>query len=302
MPQPQVTSSIYQNRVRVQFSPAKHVYSVTVPGVVEKMWQPSVTSILSTKGKSALTAWAAKRSLAYVEKKLGEYESKLGKPPFSIDTAEIHSFLSEAAESWNEAQEATIGSLAHRFFEAEIQYRGGFGPKPRLPIIYDPVTMPEFTEGMVEMANQSINAGINFLDEHSVVPHLLERVLFSPSTGVIGTTDFIGKVDGELAVLDFKTSKRLYADYRIQLAKYAQMYFEEFNVLPLKRWAVNTKKDGGLEYAVYGVESYQADLNAFEACQILFNFDREHDDYKKGSPVQVLGDLDLLVARPPKTS
>jgi hypothetical protein len=298
MPQPAVITDIYQGRARVTFSPGRHTYMVRVPGIVEKLWQASVTGYLGMKAKPALTNWAAKRSLAYVERKVGEYESKLGAPPFTVDTKEVYSWLAEAADGWNESNETTIGSLAHRVFEAELKFRAGLGPKPRTPVVYDPLTMTEFTEGMVAEANKAIVAGFQFFNEHHVEPMFLERVLWSPSTGVIGTADFIGKIDGELCIGDFKTSKRLYPEYRIQLAKYCQMYFEEFLKLPLKRWAINTKKDGGLEHEVYGVDTYQADLDAFDACQVLYNFNREHDDYSKGSPVQVLGPLDNLVARP----
>lgn len=297
-----IVTDIYQGRARVTFSEKTHIYNVRVHGVVDKMWNPSVTGILGVKGKPALTNWAAKRSLEYVGKKLGTYEATQGKPPFNVDTKEIHSWLAEAADSWNESQETTIGSLAHRVFEAEVKHRAGLGPKPKLPIVHDPLTMPEYTEAMIDAANLSVNAGLMFLDEHHVEPIMLERVLWSPSTGVIGTTDFVGKIDGELCVADWKTSKRIYPEYRMQLAKYAQMYQEEFKVLPLVRYAINTKKDGGLEYEKYGIESYQADLDSFDACMTLYCWDRENDSYKRGTPVQVLGDLDLLVARPTKTS
>lgn len=271
---------------------------VRVPGVIEKLWQPSVTGILQVKGKPALTNWAAKKSLEYVRRKMGEWESKQGAPPFSVDTKEVHSWLAEAEDGWNEGTEATIGSLAHKVFQVEILYRAGLGPKPRVPIEFDPITLPEYTPAMIEAANASVRAGFTFLDEHRVEPILLERPLWSPSTGVIGTTDFVGLLDGELGVVDWKTSKRIYPEYRMQLAKYAAMYYEEFQELPLWRWAINTKKDGGLEHERYYVDSYQADLMAFESCWTLYQWNREHDSYAKGNPVQILGDLDQLVARP----
>lgn len=302
MPQPAVVTDIYQGRARVTFSPGRHSYSVRVPGVVERLFQPSVTGILGCKGKPALVSWSARKSLEYVGKKLGTYESNLGAPPFTVDTKEIHSWLAEAADSWNEMPEATIGSLVHRVFEAELKFRAGTGPKPRTPIVYDPLTMTEFTEGMVEEANRSVQAGFQFFDEHHIEPILLERVLWSPSTGVIGTCDFYGKIDGQLCIADYKTSRRIFPEARVQMAKYAQMAYEEFQQLPLVRWVINPRKDGGLEYAKYDVDSYQSDLNAFDACQVLYDFDREHDDYKKGTPVQVLGNIDNLVARPTKTS
>lgn len=292
-----IVTDIYDGRARVTFQEKRHTYSVRVHGVVDKLWQPSVTGILGVKGKPALTNWAAKRSLEYVAKKLGGYEATQGKPPFTVDTKEIHSWLAEAADSWNDSVETTIGSLAHRVFEAEVKFRAGLGPQPKLPIVYDPLTMPEYTAMMIDAANLSVNAGLTFLDEHHVEPIMLERVLWSPSTGVIGTTDFIGKIDGELCVADWKTSKRIYPEFRLQLAKYAQMYFEETKVLPLVRYAINTRKDGGLEHEKYGVDTYQDDLTAFESCANLYGWDRENSPYSKGTPVQILGNFDEVVKR-----
>lgn len=297
-----IITDIYQGRARVTFNEKSHIYNIRVHGIIDKLWQPSCTGILGVKGKPALTNWAAKKSLEYVAKKLGTYESTQGKPPFTVDTKEIHSWLEEAADNWNESKETTIGSLVHRVFEAEVKFRAGIGPKPTLPIVLDPITMPGYTQEMIDCANLSVNAGLAFLDEHKVEPFLLERPLWSPSTGVVGTPDFIGKIDGELCVADWKTSKKIYPEYRLQLAKLVQMYEEEFKVLPLIRWAINTRKDGGLEHEKYGVDSYQNDLNSYDACTTLYHWDREHDSYKKGTPVQVLGPLDNLVARPPKTS
>lgn len=283
-----VVTKIYDGRVTVTLLKSRHTYSVRVQGLVDKLWQPSVTGIVGVRAKGALTNWAAKKSLEYVAKKLGEFESKQGAPPFTVDTREIHDWLAEAADGWNDGKEATIGTLAHSFFQAEVMYRAGLGEKPRIPI-YDPVTLPEFTESMIDSAIQSINAGITFLDEHRVKPLLLERALWSPTTGVIGTTDFIGEIDDELCVADWKTSKRIYPEYRIQLAKYTQMYYEEFGKLPKVRWAINTKKDGGLEHEKYMLDSYQSDLDAFDDCQGLYNWNRMCDPYSAGTPVTVLG-------------
>lgn len=298
MPQPAIVTDIYQGRARVTFSPGRHTYVVRVPNVVEKLWQPSVTGVLQSKGKPALINWAAKKSLEYVKHKLGAWESTQGEPPFMVNSQDIYSWIAEAEEGWNEMTEASIGTLAHKVFEAELKFRAGQGPKPRLPIESDPIAFPNFTPIMLEAANASAYAGLKFINDHQIEPMFLERVLWSPSTGDIGTTDFVGKIDGKFCIGDWKTSKRIFPEYRIQLAKYTQMYYEEFKKLALHRIAINTKKDGGLEHEWYDVDSYQFDLDAYAACRTLYDFNREHDKYAKGTPVQVLGDLDLRVARP----
>jgi len=296
-----IVTDIYQGRARVTFQEKRHTYSIRVHGHVDKLWQPSVTGILGLKAKPALTGWAAKKSLEYVGKRLGEHESSLGAPPFTVDTKEIHAWLAEAADGWNEdATATTIGTVAHRYSYEELRHRAGLAPnRPTFPIVADPVLMPDFTPAMVEAANSSARAVTQFLDEHHFEPFLMERPLWSPIDGFVGTPDYIGKIDGELAIADYKTSKRIYAEYWMQLAALQYMFQMEFpGQVIRKRYAINIPKDGSdLQVEKRGLDSFSSDLDGFMACWTLYKWERENDDYKKGSPVQVLGDLDRLVAR-----
>ena len=296
-----IVTDIYQGRARVTFQEKRHTYSIRVHGHVDKLWQPSVTGILGLKAKPALTGWAAKKSLECVSKRLGEYESSLGAPPFTVNTKEIHGWLAEAADGWNEdATATTIGTVAHRYSYEELRYRAGLTPtKPKFPLTADSVLMPDFTPAMVEGANSSARAVTQFFEEHHFEPFLMERPLWSPIDGFVGTPDYIGKIDGELAIADYKSSKRIYAEYWAQLAALQYMYQMEFpGQVIKKRYAINIPKDGSdLQVEKRGLDSFSSDLDMFMACWTLYRWERENDDYKKGSPVQVLGDLDRLIAR-----
>ena len=59
-------------------------------------------------------------------------------------------------------------------------------------------------------------------------PTLIETEvhLFSDELKVAGTCDCICEIDGELWVIDFKTSNHLQTTYDLQSAAYAQMYKE----------------------------------------------------------------------------
>jgi len=303
MAQPTVITDVYQGRAKIHFNPGRHTYMVRVPGVVDKMFQPSVTGIIQLKSKPALVGWAAKQSLAYVANKLGEYESSQGAPPFNVNTQEVSSWLSDAEEGWREDSTATtVGTVAHRFAYEELRYRAGLTDhRPKLPIAYDPVLMPDFTPGMVEQANESALAVLDFFNAHNMVPVLLERPLWSPSEGFVGTPDFVGYIDGELCVADFKTSKRAYSEYYLQLAALQKMVTEEFPEMVIKRrWIIVVHKDGsGLETVNRELdERYIQDLNAFRACLNLHAWDRANDEYRKGDPVQILGNLDNFIPRP----
>jgi hypothetical protein len=56
--------------------------------------------------------------------------------------------------------------------------------------------------------------------EHTIEPYVQERVVFSRYHRYAGTCDFVGWVDGELTLIDWKTSNNLYPATRLQLAGY----------------------------------------------------------------------------------
>lgn len=62
-----------------------------------------------------------------------------------------------------------------------------------------------------------------WLEAHEVRPILIEHVMVNKALGYGGTLDLFAEIDGRPEVLDFKTSKAIYADYFIQAAAYAQL-------------------------------------------------------------------------------
>ena len=61
--------------------------------------------------------------------------------------------------------------------------------------------------------------------------HVLEAPLYSRRLGIAGRVDCIAKYDGELAIIDFKTTTRIKKEehlekYFVQEAAYAYMYYE----------------------------------------------------------------------------
>ena len=84
--------------------------------------------------------------------------------------------------------------------------------------------------------------------------HALEGSLYSKELGVAGTVDCIGEYEGELAVIDFKTSKapkpRAWIDgYFVQAAAYACMYYE-LTGTPVKKLVIIMACEDG-ECVVY---------------------------------------------------
>jgi hypothetical protein len=291
-----IRTELYGGRAICDFNEKNHVYKFNVPGVVKNLWQPSVTGLLAMKAKPGLIGWAAKESLSVVRRRLGEHQSQFGESAL-IDPRYVEEWLEDAKENWREEDSSTtIGTVAHRYAYEELRFRAKLTPnKPRYPIEADAVLMPDFTPAMLEAANSSASQIVKLFDKHHLQPILMERPLWSPTRGFCGTPDFVGMFDGELAVMDYKTSKRLYAEYWGQLSSLSFMFEEEFpDQVIKKRVAVNVPKDGGdLQVEIRNRdERHEADLRFFFACLEIYTWNRANDDFAAGNPVEIIGPLE----------
>ena len=84
--------------------------------------------------------------------------------------------------------------------------------------------------------------------------HCLEGAMYSLQLGVAGTTDCIGEHDGELAVIDFKTSKKpkpinWIENYFVQAMFYGMAYYEMTGI-PIKKLVIIMACENG-ECVVY---------------------------------------------------
>jgi len=92
--------------------------------------------------------------------------------------------------------------------------------------------------------------------------HALERSMYSLQLGIAGTVDCIAEYDGELAVIDFKTSKkpkpRAWIDhYFVQCAAYACMLYELTGIIVKKFVIIMTCENGECEiYQEYNKKKY----------------------------------------------
>jgi len=116
-------------------------------------------------------------------------------------------------------------------------------------------------------------------------PTLLETEvhLFSDELKVAGTCDLVCEINGELWIIDFKTSNHIHTSYELQAAVYGKCYEECFGVRPQRfglLWLKSNKRKLNQE-KMYGqgweiVESsrsYEENLEIFGHVQALFNLE-----------------------------
>lgn len=106
-----------------------------------------------------------------------------------------------------------------------------------------------------EVLNESVMPNMKqaFYDALPVVNriddiHYLECALYSKKIKLAGRTDVIGHFDGELSIIDFKTSAREkkeehIQDYFVQATAYSVMY-EELTNIPVKQLVIIMSTDG----------------------------------------------------------
>jgi len=92
--------------------------------------------------------------------------------------------------------------------------------------------------------------------------HALERSLYSLVLGIAGTVDCIAEYDGELAIIDFKTSKKpkpreWIEHYFVQCAAYACMLFE-LTGIAVKKFVIIMSCENGecIVYEEYDKSKY----------------------------------------------
>jgi hypothetical protein len=278
-----ILTKAYDGKAIITFNEAKHFYTVTCPAVFkDKLYQPSVTSVIGMKDKSnALVPWAVDQ--------FAERMTKLAATGDTWDRDSLIAIVDVAKDTWRKSKQeaADIGSVCHRVFEAKLQ-----GEDPKLPLVIDPLVSPNFTAEMIEQANNAAAAGLRFIDEHEIKVVQAEAPRWSPTHGYIGTGDLIAWIDGKLSVLDWKTSKRLYATVRLQLSAYKQAYEEEYPGQVIEqRVAVNTGKDGNLTVETYDNNTHGLDLSVFLSLLDIWRWDRENQgQWSKKAPRRISPD------------
>jgi len=84
-------------------------------------------------------------------------------------------------------------------------------------------------------------------DIHDFKVENLEVHLFDDEMEVAGTCDYGGMFDGKRMILDWKTSKKVYDNYKLQIAVYLYMYEKNMNLKCDGAGVVCFTKDGVIE-------------------------------------------------------
>jgi hypothetical protein len=137
-------------------------------------------------------------------------------------------------------------------------------------------TLAEHLLNNDELPNGSVQPLSEFLyliakDELNNINNIrgLEKALYSKELGIAGTVDCIAEYNGELAIIDFKTSKkakpREWIDgYFVQCAAYACMLYEMTGIIVKKFVVIMACEDGDcVVYEEYNKATYIKKLSQY---------------------------------------
>ena len=222
-----------QERIRLKKRGFARWYEVEVsPGVWVKA--AGVTSVLKPLNKPGLVYWSA--NLQFDADILTAWDGA-GKP--FMDFAEFDGWFRSAAPSKKAhvtalREAADLGKGVHKLIEANLRERMGLEVEP------------------FEVSDEArfVYTGFDeWAESVSLKPLLAESALASVQHKVAGTLDTVAFVlaNDKPLLLDYKTSKKVYVEHKLQLTAYAKLMQEMCGVLP-DRAVVRVPKDGsGIE-------------------------------------------------------
>lgn len=187
---------------------------------------PSVTTICKAviDKSDALVPWAVNETLSFLRGVLSPDADSSG----SIWWEQV---LEQAKKAHRVRKEeaANLGSQVHAALECKFK---------------DGIDLP--FEGVDDRVTSCYNAGLAWLETHSVQPVAVERKVYSRRYKYSGTLDKLAIVDGALSLIDWKSSKHIYPEHRLQTALYVQAYEEETGEVVQKRYLVKLGKEEAL--------------------------------------------------------
>lgn len=125
----------------------------------------------------------------------------------------------EAGIPLYEKKEAEVGTIAHMMIEADIKGKE--------------TDLSEFSVELLEQANICYENFKTWKSKHNFEPIDAEVKLISEEHQFGGTIDCVARIDGKLAIPDWKTGKEIYSDHILQIIAYEHLWNENFPDHPI---------------------------------------------------------------------
>jgi hypothetical protein len=203
---PDATLELYGGEVKLHYEDGHHVYWVEEEGK-DPHYIVSTTAVTKVIDKSdALIGWALAQMARHVRRAFT--------PGHGYRRTEFEEILKEGqkAHTLVSGEAMSVGTEAHMFAETYALAEMGECEYPTFP-----------ARGQ---ALKACEAWMDWVEDTQPEWIAAEQKVYSRAYGYSGTFDLLARIDGELTVVDWKTSKRLYPEYLLQVAGYAAALHE----------------------------------------------------------------------------
>ena len=216
-----------------------------------------VTTALSSISKGdGLIQWASTCACEYA--RASWPEALEGLRP-GVTDEEFELILLGAKFAWKAKRDeaASIGTIAHDWVERYLKGED-----------------PEWPEN--EYARRSCEAAVEWIRSVKWETVKVEHQIYIPELGVGGICDWYARIDGVLAVPDWKTSKSLHSSYAYQTAAYLRALEGEFGEPIPHRWLIRIDKEtGAVEPRFLPQEDIEKDYDAFRSAVTIYRREAE---------------------------
>lgn len=233
---------------------------------------PSITTLLDVISSPPLMGWLAKNGttkLAVLDQVVMEHVTNEETYKRIRTIAEERWKLKEQTAFWKSGKEigaeaADYGTMAHAWIEAHLQ-----GKKVSLDSLPDP-------------ARNAVQQMLVWEGDNHLETIKTEQTFYNCKLNYAGTADFIGKLNGELSLGDWKTSTGIFFNYVIQLWGYA-LADETQNASRLYReiFIARFGKDGSSEVKIFKRNEFPSIETARDvliACNHIFQAQMKWDE------------------------
>lgn len=155
---------------------------------------------------------------------------------------------------------ADIGKIAHKMILAYLS---------KEPLI----TFPDYSKADIESAENCMKSYYEWEKVHTLEPIILETPLTSDIYGYGGTPDFIGMVDGQLELLDFKTGNGIWPEHFYQLAAYRQLAIEQGHKVNRAR-ILRIGRDDNEGFEERLITRFDDEFELFKHCLAIYNLQK----------------------------
>jgi len=235
-------AKLYNGEITIQFNENSHSY------YKDGKRLKSVTSIVNMLDNPQLTYWKLKMA--------GEYLENVLKSGAVISSKDI-----QDAIKYNEVvakDAADIGSKVHNYCEKFALSNINGDPLPDIP------------EDMDYKMLNGINAFLEWFSKHNIKFIKVENIIYSKKYDYVGKFDALAEIDGELTLIDYKTSKGIYNNQDWQLCGYKVAYEEEFEDVNAKPLLLHFDKETGI-FTPHYVEDIENKTEIFKLMAQLKN-------------------------------